>query len=103
MKTNLVLTVLVIFVFMLNFEFKAVKELDRTHFGWYCYISINLNQPSGHKFKGAFDQEFQNIFINSQHIDEIRDQITDILEREDQNYEIQNNFSSDNSDASNYL
>jgi hypothetical protein len=86
-KNKVAFLLTVILAVILNFEFRTVRELNRTHFGWYCFLSIDLNRPSEKRSGGYFDKEFSNVFINSEQIDEIRNQITDILEREDENYE----------------
>ena len=87
------------FAILLNFEFRAVREFEKNHFGWYCFLSFDLNQYQGKNSKGYFDREFQNIFINSEQIDEIRNQITDILEREDEIDETENINNSDPNDS----
>jgi|GEM_PF-4359253 len=79
-----------IIVLMLNFEFRAVRELERTHFGIYCFLSFDINKQSFKGSPGYFDREFRNIFISSEQIEEIRNQITDLLEREDESNETKN-------------
>jgi hypothetical protein len=74
-------------VLILNFEFRAVRELERTHFGIYCFLSFDINRQSFKDSPGYFDTEFSSIFISSEQIEEIRDQITDMLEREDESNE----------------
>lgn len=86
-----------IFLILLNFEFRAVREFERTHYGWYCYLSFDFNRKSKQK-ESMFYREFQNIFISSEQIDEIRDQITDILEREDENDASDSYVDPDNTD-----
>ena len=89
------LAAVIAFVILLNFEFRAVKEFEKTHFGWYCFLSFDINRQSQKNSEGYFDREFSNIFISSEQIDEIRNQITDILEREDETNETE---SADNTD-----
>lgn len=79
-----------IFVVLLNFEFRAVRELEKTHFGIYCFLSFNINKSLIKGSPGYFDRDFRNIFISSEQIEEIRDYITDMLEREDEPYETEN-------------
>lgn len=92
-----------IFVVLLNFEFRAVRELERTHLGIYCFLSFDINRQSFKDSPGYFDNEFSNIFINSEQIEEIRDYITDILEREDETDETENiddlNFTDPSTDS----
>jgi len=79
-----------ILVVLLNFEFRAVRELERTHYGIYCFLSFDINRQTFKSTPGYFDREFQNVFISSEQIEEIRDQITDMLEREDESNEPEN-------------
>jgi len=74
---------LTVFIVLLNFEFRLVREMERTHYGWYCFLSFNVNKQTTLKPGGYFDREFKNVFISSEKIEEIRDQVSDILERED--------------------
>lgn len=100
LETKHTFLLIAVLAVMLNFEFRAVNELDKTHFGWYCFLSIDMNRTSEKKFSGYYDKKFSNIFISSEQIDEIRNQITDILEREDEDYENNSEDTADSSDIS---
>jgi hypothetical protein len=66
-------------------EMRVVKELERYHYGWFCLFSLDFGQESVEKGKDhRHFEKFENIFISSVQMDEIRDQINYLLEDEDE-------------------
>ncbi|HRZ80274.1 MAG TPA: hypothetical protein P5044_09720 [bacterium] len=72
----------------IGFEFRVVREFDDIHYGWYCSISINAGQNHGKKPDGLlYSEEFGNIFLSSEEMDEIKNRINYLLESEDEENE----------------
>ena len=74
---------------MFSTEMRITKELGNYHYGWFCLFSFDFgdHQSSGKKSFQKDYAEFENIFISSQEMDEIRDQINYMLEEEDEENE----------------
>lgn len=75
-----------------GFEFRAVKEFENFHYGWYCSLTMDVGEKTEAPFpKNLYDEKFENVFLSSMEIDEIRDQVDDLLETEDEEDEYDQN------------
>ncbi|MGI6393325.1 MAG: hypothetical protein ACOX2F_01110 [bacterium] len=74
---------------MLSSEMRVTREFERYHFGWFCHLSVNFNKPESSKAKSPLlhGEKFGNVFISSEEMDEIRNQINYMLEAEDEENE----------------
>lgn len=74
--------------FLLGFEFKVVREFEDMHYGWYC--SISIHEGDGLKIskdRYFYSEQFENIFLSSEEMDEIKNRINYLLETEDEENE----------------
>ncbi|HPA55977.1 MAG TPA: hypothetical protein PLX56_04500 [bacterium] len=74
---------------MFSTEMRITKELGNYHYGWFCLFSFDFGHPDGSNIRTPRLQEeqFENIFISSEEMDEIRDQINYMLEEEEEENE----------------
>lgn len=85
---NIVLPAFSALSFFIGLEFRMVREFDDIHYGWYCSISIHENENPGKKPDGLlYTGEFENIFLSSEEMDEIKNRINYLLESEDEENE----------------
>jgi hypothetical protein len=70
---------------MFSTEMRITKELENYHYGWFCLFSFDFGHSESSNIKKPWlqDEKFENIFMSSQEMDEIRDQINYMLEEED--------------------
>ncbi|HNW82807.1 MAG TPA: hypothetical protein PKG52_07950 [bacterium] len=69
----------------LGFEFRVVREFENLHYGWYCSFSINEGPAlKTERSQYYYNEQFENIFLNSEEMDEIKNQINYLLETEDE-------------------
>jgi len=70
-------------------EMRITKELEHYHYGWFCHLSFDSGRMESSKNRIPYlqDEKFENIFISSEEMDEIRDQINYMLEEEEEENE----------------
>jgi hypothetical protein len=68
---------------------RITKELGNYHYGWFCHFSFNFNHVNSSNVENPYlrDEKFENIFISSEEMDEIKDQINYMLEEEEEENE----------------
>lgn len=74
---------------MFSAEMRITKELGNYHYGWFCLFSFDFGHSESSNIQKPWlqDEKFENVFISSQEMDEIRDQINYMLEEEDEENE----------------
>lgn len=69
-----------------SIEMRFVKEMDNFHYGVYGLFSLDFGSVKKTQEKlYIFKEDFENIFLSSEEMDEIRNQINYMLEEEDEN------------------
>lgn len=72
----------------MSIEMNIVKEMDNYHYGWFCQLSVDFggtkNTPRSDYYRF---EKFENIFLSSEEMDEIRNQINYLLEEEEEENE----------------
>lgn len=68
-----------------SFEIRAVREFENFHYGWYCSLSVDAgNNLKSSVPQNFYNEQFENVFLTSEEIDEIRNEINDLLYMEDE-------------------
>lgn len=58
--------------------------MGRYHYGWFCFLTLDtFSKETAKTSRTAHFKSFENIFITSEEMDEIRNRINYLLEEED--------------------
>ncbi len=79
---GIVTLTLVSFSMSLVFEGGMKKEMDKFHYGWFCYLSITSGK-SGQRRPELFHTRYASSYLSNEEVMEIKNIVDEMLEMEE--------------------